>query len=163
MKVGILSDSHDHLPNIAKAVEVFSQAGVHAIIHAGDFCSPFTLAPCLTLAERGLKMYAVFGNNDGDRLLLAQRGGAFCSFADGSRIVTLDGRTFAVMHYPDLAVDLYRAGAHDVIIYGHDHKLRVEGGAKKLINPGTCAGYLADTATVAVLDTTDLGVQIVKL
>jgi len=163
MKIGILSDTHDHLPNITKAVEVFSRAGVQAIIHAGDFCSPFTLAPFLTLAERGLKMYAVFGNNDGDRVLLAQRGGTFCSFADGSRVVTLDGRTFAVMHYPDLAPDLYRAGAHDVVIYGHDHRVRVEGQAKKLLNPGTCAGYLAEAATVALLETADLGIEIVRL
>jgi len=163
MKVGILSDSHDHLPNIAKAVEVFSRTGVQAIIHAGDFCSPFTLAPFLSLAERGLKMYAVFGNNDGDRLLLAKRGGSFCSFADGARIVTLDGRTFAIMHYPDLADDLFRAGAYDVVIHGHDHRMRVEGETKKLLNPGTCSGYLADAATVAVLETADLGVQIVRL
>jgi putative phosphoesterase len=163
MKVGILSDSHDHLPNIAKAVEVFARAGVQAIIHAGDFCSPFTLAPFKPLADRGLKMYAVFGNNDGDRLLLSQRGGSFCSFADGSRILTLDGRTFVVLHYPDLAAELFRAGTHDVVVYGHDHQLRVEGETKKLINPGTCGGYLAEAATVAMLDTVDLRVEIVRL
>ena len=163
MKIGILSDTHDHLPNIAKAVEAFSNAGVEAIIHAGDFCSPFTIPVFKPLADRGLKMYAVFGNNDGDRPLLVQRGGTFCSFADGSRTVTLDGRTFAVMHYPDLADDLFRSEAYDVVIYGHNHKLRLEGGTRKLLNPGTCAGYLADAATVALLETRDLGVEIVHL
>jgi hypothetical protein len=163
MKIGILSDTHDHMPNIDKAVEVFSKIGVEAVIHAGDFCSPFTLAQFKPLADKGLKMYAVFGNNDGDRALLVRRGGEFCSFQDGSRIVTLDGRTFAVMHYPDLADDLFRSGAYDVVIYGHDHKRRVEGGAKKLLNPGTCAGYLADAATVAVLETSDLRVEILSL
>ncbi len=163
MKIGILSDSHDHMPNIEKAVELFSKIGVEAVIHAGDFCSPFTLAQFSPLADKGLKMYAVFGNNDGDRALLVRRGGDFCSFADGSRIVTLDGRTFAVMHYPDLADDLFRSGAYDVVVYGHDHKRRVEGGAKKLLNPGTCAGYLADAATVAVLETSDLRVEIMSL
>ncbi len=163
MKIGILSDTHDHLPNIAKAVDVFGRAGVEALIHAGDFCSPFTLAQFKPLADRGLKMYAVFGNNDGDRPLLVQRGATFCSFADGSRVVTLDGRTFAVMHYPDLADDLFRSKAYDVVIYGHDHKLRVEGETRKVLNPGTCAGYLADSATVAVLDTADLSVEIVRL
>lgn len=163
MKIGILSDTHDHLANIAKAVQVFSTAGVQAVIHAGDFCSPFTIAPFKPLADKGLKMYAVFGNNDGDRPLLIQKGGTFCSFADGSRIVTLEGRTFAVMHYPDLADDLFRSEAYDVVIYGHDHKLRVEGEAKKLLNPGTCAGYLAESATVALLETSDLSVEIVRL
>jgi putative phosphoesterase len=163
MKIGILSDTHDHLPNIAKAVDAFSRAGVGAVIHAGDFCSPFTIPSFKPLADRGIKMYAVFGNNDGDRPLLIQRGGTFCSFADGSRIVTLDGRTFAVMHYPDLADDLFRSQAYDVVVYGHNHKLRVEGEAKKVLNPGTCAGYLADAATVALLETSDLSVEIVRL
>jgi len=163
MKIGILSDTHDHLPNIAKAVEAFLSHGVEAVIHAGDFCSPFTVPVFKPLADKGLKMYAVFGNNDGDRALLVQRGGDFCSFADGSRVVTLGGRTFAVMHYPDLADDLYRSRAYDVVIYGHDHKLRVEGEGRKLLNPGTCAGYLAEAATVAVLDTNGMEVQIVRL
>jgi putative phosphoesterase len=163
MTIGILSDSHDHMSNLARAVEVFSGAGVEALIHAGDFCSPFTLASFKPLADKGLKMYAVFGNNDGDRPLLVQRGGTFCSFMDGSRIVTLGGRTFAVMHYPDLAEDLFHSGKYDVVIYGHNHKMRVEGETRKLINPGTCAGYLADAATIAVLDTNDLRVQILRL
>jgi putative phosphoesterase len=163
MKIGILSDTHDNLPNIARAVEVFVKLGIEAIIHAGDFCSPFTLPVFKPLADKGLKMYAVFGNNDGDRALLVRRGGEFCSFVDGSRIVTLGGRTFAVMHYPDLADDLFRSGAYDMVIHGHDHKPRVEGGEKKLLNPGTCAGYLAREATIAVVETSDLGVEILPL
>ena len=43
MKIGVLSDTHDNLVNIRKAVEIFSKNGVEAVIHAGDFCSPFTL------------------------------------------------------------------------------------------------------------------------
>ena len=163
MKIGILSDTHDHLPNIAKAVDLFLKVGVEAVIHAGDFCSPFTLAEFKPLAAKGLKIYAVFGNNDGDRALLARRGEDFCTFQDGSRIVTLDGRTFAVMHYPDFANDIFKSGVYDVVVYGHDHKLKVEGGARKLLNPGTCAGYLAEAATVAVLETSDLKVDINRL
>jgi uncharacterized protein len=163
MKIGILSDTHDHMAHIARAVELFSKIGVEAVIHAGDFCSPFTLPQFKPLADKGLKMYAVFGNNDGDRALLVQRGGEFCSFADGSRIVTLGGRTFAVMHYPDLAGDLFRSRAYDMVVYGHDHKVRVEGDDRKLLNPGTCAGYLAESATIAVVETSDLRVEILKL
>ena len=44
MKIGVLSDTHDNLTNIRKAVEIFSKNGVEALIHGGDFCSPFTLA-----------------------------------------------------------------------------------------------------------------------
>jgi uncharacterized protein len=163
MKIGVLSDSHDCLPNLRKAVEVFSRNGVEALIHAGDFCSPFTIPEFKPLADRGVRMHAVFGNNDGDRVFLARRGGDFCSFTDGSRTLSLGGRAIVVMHYPDLADDLFRLGAYDLVIHGHNHKARVEGGPRKLLNPGTCAGYLAEAATVALVDTDTLDVELVRL
>lgn len=163
MIVGVLSDSHDNLPNIRKAVELFSKNGVEALIHAGDFCSPFTLAEFKPLSEKGVKMHAVFGNNDGDRVLLVRRAGDFCTFADGSTSVSLGGKKILVMHYPELADDLFRVGAYDLVIYGHNHKARVEGGEKKLLNPGTCSGYLAESATVALVNTNGMTVEIQRI
>ncbi len=163
MKIGVLADSHDNLVTIRRAVEVFSGNGVEALIHAGDFCSPFVLPEFKPLADRGLKMHAVFGNNDGDRALLVRRAGDFCTFVDGARNVELGGRRIVVMHYPDLSQDLYRLGTYDLVIYGHDHTVRVEGGKKKLLNPGACSGYLADAPTVALVDTESMAVEIVKL
>jgi uncharacterized protein len=163
MIIGVLSDTHDNLANIRKAVEIFSKNGVEALIHGGDFCSPFTLAEFKPLADRGIKMQAVFGNNDGDRVLLTRRGGDFCSFSDGSRVMMLAEKRFVVIHYPDIADDLYKAGAFDLVIYGHNHTVRVEGDQKKLLNPGTCSGYLAEAATVAIVDTSGMQVEIVHL
>ena len=163
MRIGVLSDTHDNLPNIRKAVEIFSKNGVEALIHGGDFCSPFVMAEFKPLADRGLKMHAVFGNNDGDRVLLVKRGGDFCSFVDGALKVSLGGKKIVVLHYPDLGDDLFQLGAYDLVIYGHNHKVRVEGKEKKLLNPGSCSGYLADGATVALVDTAGMDVQIVRL
>jgi putative phosphoesterase len=163
MKIGVLSDTHDNLPNIRKAVAAFLEHGVAAVLHAGDFCSPFTLAEFKPLAERGIPMHAVFGNNDGDRLLLSARGQGICSFRDGASVLELGGRRIALMHYPDLAADLHASGAFDLVVYGHDHKKRVEGTRSRLLNPGTCSGYLADAATVAVVDADDMNVEFVVL
>jgi putative phosphoesterase len=163
MKIGVLSDSHDNLPNIRKAVEIFSKKGVEALIHGGDFCSPFTMAEFKPLADAGLKMHAVFGNNDGDRVLLVRRGGDFCSFSDGACIVTLGGKRIVVLHYPDLGEDLFKLGTYDLVIYGHNHKVRVEGREKKLLNPGSCSGYLTDAATVALVQTDTMDVEILRL
>lgn len=163
MKIGVLSDSHDNLPNIRKAVEVFSKNGVEALIHGGDFCSPFTLAEFKPLFDKGIRMHAVFGNNDGDRVLLVRRAGDSCTFSDGTCIVTLDSRKIVVLHYPDLGEDLFRLGAYDLVIYGHNHQVRVEGDEKKLLNPGTCSGYLARSATVAIVETRTMGVEIIEL
>ena len=163
MKIGVLSDTHDNLVNLRRAVASFAARGVGAVLHAGDFCSPFTLQEFAPLAEKGVKMHAVFGNNDGDRVLLVRRGGDFCDFSDGSATIELGGRRIVLMHYPDLAEALQRSGAYDLVIHGHNHQVRVEGASGKLVNPGTCSGYLAPRATVAVVDTDDLGVEIVDV
>ena len=163
MKIGVLSDTHDHLVNLRAAVAALGSRGVESVLHAGDFCSPFTLAEFAPLRQRGVSMRAVFGNNDGDRLMLSRRGEGFCEFRDGAWVMELGGRRIAMMHYPDLAEDLWRGGSFDLVIYGHDHRVRLEGSERKLLNPGTCSGYLSGRATCAVVDTADMAVEIVEL
>ena len=42
IKIGIIADTHDNLPNIEKAVETFNKGNIDLLFHAGDFVSPFT-------------------------------------------------------------------------------------------------------------------------
>jgi len=35
MKIGIISDTHDNLPQIKKAVEIFNREKVELVLHAG--------------------------------------------------------------------------------------------------------------------------------
>jgi putative phosphoesterase len=163
MKIGVLSDTHDNLANLRLAVEVFTRRGVGALIHAGDFCSPFTLQEFAPLAAKGVRMHAVFGNNDGDRVNLVRRGADFCAFHDGSAAVELDGRRIVVVHYPELAAALLASREFDLVIHGHDHTPRSEGCRRRLLNPGTCSGYLSPRATVAVVDSADLSIDVVDL
>ncbi len=62
MKLGIISDTHDHLDHIRKAAEEFRKQEVDLVIHAGDYTSP----PAVKALE-GLKTAGVFGNNDGEK------------------------------------------------------------------------------------------------
>ena len=58
-----MSDSHDHRPNITKAINLFNKREVEVIIHAGDLISPF----CLDFfKEIKGKFYLCAGNNAGD-------------------------------------------------------------------------------------------------
>ncbi len=163
MIIGVISDTHDHLANIRKAVSLFSTRGAEVILHGGDFCSPFTLPEFKPLTDAGVKMHAIFGNNDGDRMMLARRGEGFCTFRDGTYVLSLGGKRIVLLHYPDVAEDLFKAGTFDLVIYGHNHQARIEGAARKLLNPGTCSGYLTDKATVALVDTSDMATEIVTL
>ena len=70
MLLGIIADTHDNLPMTKKAVELFKDRKVDYMIHAGDFTSPFTLK---LFSELKCRYAGVFGNNDGDKLLLQER------------------------------------------------------------------------------------------
>ena len=67
MRVAIVSDIHD---NIWKLETLLSGLEADAILFCGDFCAPFTLAQIAEGFEG--PVHAVFGNNDGDQLLLAR-------------------------------------------------------------------------------------------
>ena len=64
MKVGLLADSHDNLPALAKAVGLFNDAETALVIHAGDYVAPFTAR---AFQELRSDFVGVFGNNDGER------------------------------------------------------------------------------------------------
>ena len=64
MLVGVIADTHDNLPLVARAMELFRRRGVGAVLHAGDFVAPFALKP---FVAADMPLTGVFGNNDGER------------------------------------------------------------------------------------------------
>jgi putative phosphoesterase len=40
MKIGIISDTHDDIENVQKAIEIFKAEGVNYVIHAGEYVFP---------------------------------------------------------------------------------------------------------------------------
>lgn len=164
MKMGILADSHDNVPMVRKAVEIFTAQGVEKVLHAGDFIAPFAVAP---LAELSCPVVAVLGNNDGERLGLERK---FASF--GGELhphlaeTTLHERRIAAVHYPELAKPLAASGEYDLVVYGHTHEIDLrlgEGRDALLLNPGEAGGWLTGRATVAVVDLESMQVEIVEL
>jgi len=43
MKIGIISDSHDHWENIKKAVKIFQDRKTDLVIHLGDYVNPVSV------------------------------------------------------------------------------------------------------------------------
>jgi putative phosphoesterase len=70
MLIGIIADTHDNLVPTRKAIKLFNDRKVKYVIHAGDYTSPFTLK---LFKELKCKYVGIFGNNDGDKLLLLER------------------------------------------------------------------------------------------
>lgn len=161
MIIGICSDSHDHVEHIKKAVSFFKAKGVERVIHAGDYCSPFTIP----LFE-GLNLHGVFGNNDGDKYLLMKKFDAINATLYGDFFsFEADSVKFAVYHgtYPKITESLELCGKYDVVISGHTHEPKMDTiGDTISINPGSINGFDAD-AMIATFDTETRKVQFKEL
>ncbi|MYF57274.1 YfcE family phosphodiesterase, partial [Candidatus Poribacteria bacterium] len=98
MKLGVMSDSHDNIPNVKRAVELFNQIGVDLVVQPINFISPFAIDP---LADLNCRVVGVFGNNDGERVVLAKKFEAIGEVHPNLASVTLSDKSIAVMHYPE--------------------------------------------------------------
>jgi hypothetical protein len=157
MLVGVLSDTHDRLPMIDAAVELFLQRRVEAVIHAGDFVAPFAVRRLLRYAG---PLHVTYGNNDGERAGLR---GLMPTIQDGPLFVELGGRRILVHHFLEWCQPADMAKA-DVIVTGHTHEVvnRFEGG-KLFLNPGECCGWVTGRCTVALLDTDGPSAEVCEL
>jgi len=170
MKLGIISDTHDHLPNIQKAVKIFNKEKVELVVHCGDWCSPF-----VPDFFEGLKcqLKGVFGNNDADIYAMLRREKNYkVKIEFTKRILELDlgGKKAVVYHGDDAAITEALASAfkYDVVITGHTHEVVNEGSGKVLrINPGTLSHYrkgaINKKFTIAVYDSDKNSCNIITL
>ncbi len=158
MRLGVMSDSHDNVPNVKRAVALFNEVGVDTVVHAGDFIAPFAIDP---LGDLACPVIGVFGNNDGERVGVAKRfesigGAVHPNLAE----VSLGDATIAVMHYPELALPIAKSGEYDIVVYGHTHAIDIQKGESLLINPGETGGWTTGKATVAVVEIPSLEVTL---
>jgi len=132
LKIGIIADTHDFLPNIEKAVSFFNSQKVEQVVHAGDIISPFTAK---TFGKLKCPMKAVFGNNDGDKSSLVKSFEGIAEFHERYLTLELQDRRILVFHQPDFIESISRSRDYDVVIHGHTHKMRVDNREALLINP----------------------------
>lgn len=156
MLIGIMSDTHDHLDNMRKALLLFQEHGVQHILHAGDFTSPFTF--------RALKAFqgsftAIFGNNDGDRLLIKQMYGDAVHVQPYAFI--LHDRRIVMMHEHHVVDALAASSMYDLVIYGHTHEPLINRvGDTLVVNPGETCGWLYGKPSVALVDLDSMQAEI---
>lgn len=159
--IGIMSDSHDNLDAIRKAVKLFNSKDLDIVIHAGDLISPFTATEFQKLDP---ELVAVYGNNDGEREGLKSAFKDTCLLEDFKEI-SVEGWKFSIIHgtNPAIVDSLRKSGNYDVVIRGHTHKLEVLNGNTMLINPGELCGYVSSKQTVVLLNTDDLSFEVIYL
>lgn len=158
MLLGIISDTHDHIEKVKKAIEIFNQCALIAVIHCGDIVAPFTLRKFVNLKT---KFYGVFGNCDGEKeglLKIAQENNFILSepplelFFGDKRLLIF--HKFKIKTKKDV----------DYIIYGHTHQPEIKEKENCLfINPGEACGLLTERATITILNITEKKVEIIDI
>jgi putative phosphoesterase len=152
MKIAILSDIHDQLTQLKKALGILKDADV--LLCCGDLCSPFIIK---ALGEGFSKpIHIVFGNNDGDLFRITQNSRTFSHIQLHGELAGLefDGVRIGMQHFDNIARLIADSGKFDVMCFGHNHQFEISNnGSCQLINPGEIYGGLSGHSTAVMYDT----------
>ncbi|MFA5925480.1 MAG: metallophosphoesterase [Parcubacteria group bacterium] len=174
MKIGIISDVHDNLRHLQKAIEFFNKEKISLLVHCGDWDAPFSLRAYLALK---CPIRGVMGNGDPDiqKYLYQLQNIEMLKDLDlslSSRFLefSIEGIRFGVFHGDDENMNacLTESQMFDVLCLGHTHKPLIgQKGKTLVVNPGSLIGYMAETgiqpATVALYDTATKKAEIIDL
>lgn len=164
MIIAIISDTHDQEDKVLQLVEKIKELKCEAIIHCGDWCSPFVVSDILTA---NLPIYTCMGNNDGDRDAIRsklQHSDVKFELEEEILELTLDGKKFGINHYPDVADVLINSNQYDVVCFGHNHTRQIDKlGNAWLINPGALIRNVVDGWGFTLYDTQKNHVEFITL
>jgi putative phosphoesterase len=150
MRIAVLADSHDNLDALSYWTDYYNQQNADVLLHAGDLISPFTV-PVLSTFNGSVDV--VFGNNDGDRQTLREKGkGKNIQFHEPPSIFRFSNFSVCVAHKPD-TLPTPDATDTNLLVHGHTHeRLWNSDGPVPLANPGEVGGWLSDTSSSLLLE-----------
>jgi len=165
MLIGAISDTHDNLSQVEKAVKYLNDQKVDLVLHAGDYVAGFVIPK---FKQLNCKLIGVFGNNDGDHELLKKRFSETtnCTIHERFTQVIVEGYRVALLHGEEIELlnAIINSGYFNAVIHGHSHNSSVEKMGKTLaINPGELCGYLTGKSSLALLDTSTQKAKIIEL
>lgn len=160
MLIGILSDTHDNLPKVKAALDIFKENAVNLIFHAGDIVSPFTARLINENIPADLPIYLVFGNNDGEKEGLRQ---VFPQITNPPFVVNIEHKLYVLAHSKD-QISMEITEKADVIITGHTHKAEIikDEDGKLWVNPGEACGWLTGKSSLVILNTEDMRPKLIE-
>ena len=164
MMIGIMSDTHDNLPMIKKAIETLNNRNVALVLHAGDIVSPFV--PRL-FADLKAPMIITLGNGDAEREALRKRFSDVGKNVKGLFSEIEVGRIRLALTHGDereLLLSLIKSQYYHVVVHGHTHEANTYvSGNTLVINPGEICGYLSGYSTMALLDAETRITKVIQL
>lgn len=149
MRIGVVSDTHGHVPYTLEAVRMLESLDVELVIHCGDIGSTQIVE-----LFAAWPTHFVFGNVDHDYQLLEEairQAGQTCYGRFGE--LELVGKKIAFLHGDDTALlrQTITLGERALVCHGHTHIARNERqGPTLVLNPG--ALYRATPHSIAVVE-----------
>ena len=147
MKLGIISDIHDNIVNLKKAIEVLNNEQVKKVYFCGDLVSPFTLKWFKDFQE---PIKAVFGNNEGDKVGIQRRINKYrlnLEYGPKQGLIFEDkiqSFNLAVFHGHsyEITTALVDSSKYNLLFTGHTHEPHIKKLKNKIwINPGSVTGF----------------------
>ena len=163
MRIGILSDTHDHREHVLRAIDVLNEQNVEAVFHAGDVISPFVMKQFGDLQAR--PFIVTYGNNDGEKLILktaaAKIGATIYEYCyEGEH----GGKSIYMAHTQHHVEAVAQSSRYDLVIYGHTHQQDIRRVGKTLIvNPGEVTDWITGTSHLVILDLQSMEPEIIQI
>ncbi len=156
MKIGLLSDTHNHERETRKALALLRKQGVQHLVHCGDAGEAVVDLLAAAFLEHGLRSHVAIGNCD---RLQAQDmpfapAPAGVERAEAPEFV-LAGKRCIVLHGDDASRldQASSSGEFDYVFTGHTHaRADMRIGKTRILNPGSPVRPRSGPPTVAVLD-----------
>lgn len=178
MKIGIISDTHDDIENVRRAIDIFNKEEVQYVIHAGDYVFPGIV---MEFKNLNAKLIGVLGNNDGERGQILK---AFLAVGGELRgelgELHVSNLSIGIYHgtSAEIKAQLIESGRYNVVVCGHTHRKEPVGHAVGnysddtsilVLNPGTghrktesLAGAFVEGGVI-ILDTQSRGYRFIEL
>lgn len=163
MKIGVMSDTHDNLPNLIYVLETFRERGIETIIHCGDL-TDFGLISHFS----GFRLIYLTGNMDHASGTIIRRVENLRedNFAGLVFRGDLEGVLVAATHshIEGKVMELVREGKYQWIFHGHTHEKRDEMvRGVRIVNPGALGGLGRGGRTFCIVDLAAGDVEFIKV
>jgi len=166
MLIAIIADIHDNAHNLVLALKKINEYGnIQKIIFLGDFVGA---AISGILKSSLIPVFAIWGNNDGDKCLITkfslEKNSNLEVGFDTFDILEIGNRKIFLTHYPLLAKPMAKSGEFDAVFYGHNHlKNKERIGDCLVMNPGEIGAYKTGKASFAIYDTETNDAEIIEI
>ena len=156
MKIGLISDTHNHLREARRALDLLVARGAGHLVHCGDAGEDVVDLVSAVCRTHGIRAHVALANCDREHLADApfrtspaglERAEAPDFVLAGKRCLVLHGDRAEILRH---ALD---SGRFDFVFTGHTHAPADEqAGPTRVVNTGSAARPRGGPATVALLD-----------